>query len=336
MTTTLVPKRPKPSLITLDTIEPADIKWLWYPYIPSGTVTAIFGRGGQGKTFMTMAIASALSRGDPLPGQENDGPRPPQKVLVLSAEDDYSTVIVPRLIKQQADRSKIAVPSSKFVLDKWGTDQVTELMREFAATIVIIDPIVYYAGGKMDMNKSNEVRAMMEGLKSAAEQSGSSVIIVGHIRKSDEGAEADRMMGSADWVNAARSGLLVTTTNDGTKVMKHVKTNYGELGHARAFAIDDAGFHWGEAYAEDDLPQKSAFSRRDGAATWLKTFLANGPVAEVEVKKAAEDEGIKIATLNRAKPGIAESIYSKTHGWRWQLIGWKPPEPAAATKDDAN
>lgn len=320
MTTIITPKaRKRPTLITLDTIEPTEIKWLWYPYIPAGTVTAVFGRGGMGKTFLTCAIASAISNGSPLPGQQ-EGERLPQKVLILSAEDDYSTVLVPRLIKQGANRANIAVPSEKFVLDKWGAEQVTELMREFAATILIIDPIVYYAGGKMDMNKSNEVRAMMEGLKSAAEESGSSVIIVGHIRKSDEGAEADRMMGSADWVNAARSGMLVTVTNDGTKVMKHVKTNYGEMGLAQSFSIDDAGFHWGEAYDEDDLPKKNSHKQRDVAISFLRTILANGPVPSDELLKAAGDENISPATLNRAKPGVAESIYSKTKGWVWQLV----------------
>lgn len=317
------PARPKPKLITLDTIEPENMKWLWYPYIPAGTVTAIFGRGGQGKTFMTCAIASALSRGDPLPGQELPaGAKPiPQKVLVLSAEDDYATVLIPRLIKQGANRANIAVPDQKFILDKWGTDQVTELMREFAATVVFIDPIVYYAGGKMDMNKSNEVRSMMEGLKDAAEKTGSSVIIVGHIRKSDEGDEADRMMGSADWVNAARSGVLVTTTNDGTKVMKHVKTNYGVRGLAQTFEIDDDGFHWREAFDADDLPAKSSPKRKETAVVFLRNILADGPVPSKEVEQAAADNNIAVATLNRAKVGVAESFYSKSKGWMWQLLG---------------
>lgn len=330
MTTVIAPKRPKPRLITLDTIAPQEIKWLWKPYIPAGTVTAIFGAGGQGKTYMTVAIAAALSRGDPLPDQEND--KLPQKILFLSAEDDYATVIVPRLIKQGAVMSNIAVPDTKFVLDKWGVDQVTELMREFAATVLFIDPIVYYAGGKMDMNKSNEVRSMMESMKTAAERSSSSVIVVGHVRKSDVGDEADRMMGSADWVNASRSGLLVTKTNDGTKILKHVKTNYGAMGLARGFTITDDGFEWGEAYDEDNLPQKSSSKRKEQAIAFLKNLLKDGPVTAAEVMKAAEDNGITPATLNRAKPKAAESYFSKSQGWMWQLLptpdvpdGWEPP-----------
>lgn len=322
MPTLIGEKRRKPKLVTLDTVTPREIQWLWHPYIPSGTVTAIFGRGGQGKSYMTCDIASRLSRGDPLPGQEAN--KKPQKVLMLSAEDDYSTVLVPRLIKLKANLQNIAVPDFQFTLDPWGADQVTELMREFAATVVFIDPIVYYAGGKMDMNKSNEVRAMMEKLKDAADQSKSSVIIVGHIRKSEEGNDADRMMGSADWVNAARSACLVTKTNDGTKIMKHVKTNYGQHGLARGFEIDDFGFHWGDTYEDDDLPTSSGSKRKDTAVVFLKTLLKDGPVPSEEVEAAAKDEGISPATLNRAKKGVAESYYSKSAGWLWRLVGDRP------------
>lgn len=317
--TVITERRPKPKLITLDTVEARDIVWLWYPYFPQGTVTAIFGRGGMGKSYMTAAIASMLSNGQALPGSE-DRPHAPMRVLILSAEDDYETVLVPRLVKQGADLRNIAVPDIQFTLDKQGAEDVRDLMREFAATIVFIDPIVFYAGGKMDMNRSNEVREMMERLKETAKETGSSVIIVGHIKKSEEGAEQDRMMGSADWVNAARSGILVTKTNDGTSIMKHVKTNYGQHGPSRSFYIDDNGFEWGEVYDEEQLPTSTRGQRRDLAVAFLRDLLAVGPVPATEVMDRAKDEGISSATLNRAKVGVAESVYSKTAGMVWRLI----------------
>ena len=91
----------------------------------------------------------------------------PQRVLMMSAEDDYAQVLIPRLIKLGANRDNIAIPETQFTLDAQGAKWLGEEMRDFAATVVFIDPIVYYAGGKMDMNKANEVRAMMETLKSA-------------------------------------------------------------------------------------------------------------------------------------------------------------------------
>lgn len=318
------PRKPI-KLITADQIEPEEVKWLWYPYIPAGTVTALYGRGGMGKSFLTCDIASRLTNGIALPDQEQA--LPPQKVLMMSAEDDYSKVLIPRLIKQGADRSKIAIPEKQFVLDDWGVNELARMMAEFAATVVFIDPIVYYAGGKMDMNKSNEVRSMMEKLKGAAEVIGSSVIIVGHIRKSQEGGDGDQMMGSADWINASRSSLFVTRTNDGTKVMRHSKTNYGAIGLARAYEVTDEGFIWGEAYDEDGLPQDGSgaphprHTQRDAAVSFLRTLLADGPVPAAEVFARAKDEEISVATLNRAKTGVAESVFSRSADtFVWRLV----------------
>lgn len=323
MSTTIRPKRPMPEFITLDTITPTEPRWLWYPYIPAGTVTALYGRGGLGKSFITCDLAARLSRGDALP--DAVAPARPQKVLMLSAEDDYPSVLVPRLIKQRANLENIAVPAKQFTLDPAGAEDLTNLMRSFAATVVFIDPIVYYAGGKMDMNKSNEVRAMMETLKNAAAESNSSVIIVGHIRKSQEGSDGDLMMGSADWINAARSSLFATKTPDGTKILKHSKTNYGAVGLARAFTVDDDGLHWGEVYDEDNLPVITRNDRKAAAIAFLKVTLRDGPVEAQELFKLAEDQGVAPATLNRAKPGIAESVYSKSKGtWVWRLVEDRP------------
>lgn len=317
--TTTVPVKKIPHAVPLSTIEPKEMKWLWYPYIPLGTVTAIFGQGGQGKSYMTCKMAADLSKGNAFPGA--DAPAGPQKVLFLSAEDDYATVTVPRLLKLGANLDNIAVPDFQFTLADAGSGYVLDLMREFSATVVFIDPIVYYAGGKMDMNRSNEVRAMMEKLKSYAEKSESAVIIVGHIKKGDESSDQNRMMGSADWVNAARSGLLVGKTNDGQKVMRHVKTNYGRIGDSQGFEIDDSGFEWTMAFDEGGMLIPSVSSAKDQAVAFLKTLLANGPVTADEVHLSAQDNGIAPATLNRAKIGIAESYYSKAHGYMWKLIG---------------
>lgn len=316
---TYMPERRIPKLVSLADVVPQEINWLWYPYIPKGTVTAFYGRGGMGKSFITCDLASRLSNGMPLPDQET--PMIPQKVLMLSAEDDYSKVLVPRLMASGANLHNIAVPDFQFTLDDWGGGQVKELMREFAATVVFIDPIVYYAGGKMDMNKSNEVRAMMERLKTAAEQAESSVIIVGHIKKSQEGEDGDQMMGSADWINAARSALFVTTTNDGTRVLKHSKSNYGPRGPARSYTISDNGvFEWGEVYDHLDIASKSP-NAADLAVAFLKTLLGDGPVPAVHVMERAKENNISTSTLNRAKPGIAESYFNRSAGcFYWRLV----------------
>ena len=48
-------------------IEPKEVKWLWYPYIPVGKVTLLQGDPGDGKSKLMLSIAALLSKGEPLP-----------------------------------------------------------------------------------------------------------------------------------------------------------------------------------------------------------------------------------------------------------------------------
>ena len=46
-------------------IEPKEVKWLWYPYIPFGKVTLLQGDLGNGKSKLMLSIAALLSNGEP-------------------------------------------------------------------------------------------------------------------------------------------------------------------------------------------------------------------------------------------------------------------------------
>ena len=43
-------------------IEPREVKWLWYPYIPFGKVTLLQGDPGDGKSKLMLSIAALLSK----------------------------------------------------------------------------------------------------------------------------------------------------------------------------------------------------------------------------------------------------------------------------------
>ena len=45
-------------------IEPKEVKWLWYPYIPFGKVTLLQGDPGDGKSKLMLSIAALLSNGE--------------------------------------------------------------------------------------------------------------------------------------------------------------------------------------------------------------------------------------------------------------------------------
>ncbi len=53
-------------IIKASEIEPKEVKWLWYPYIPFGKVTLLQGDPGNGKSKLMLSIAALLSNGERL------------------------------------------------------------------------------------------------------------------------------------------------------------------------------------------------------------------------------------------------------------------------------
>ena len=51
-------------IIKASEIEPKEVKWLWYPYIPFGKVTLLQGDLGNGKSKLMLSIAALLSNGE--------------------------------------------------------------------------------------------------------------------------------------------------------------------------------------------------------------------------------------------------------------------------------
>ena len=117
--------KPKPqALITrLSDVTPQDVAWLWYPYIPLGKLTLLEGDPGLGKTFISLTLAAAITRGWPLlsqtgaPGDDLE----PADVLYMSAEDGLADTLRPRLDAADADVSRVHALTGWSLSDDTGT-----------------------------------------------------------------------------------------------------------------------------------------------------------------------------------------------------------------------
>lgn len=323
-------KRQYPQLIHLADIIEQPLYWLWYPYIPIGMCTMMYGRGGIGKSHIACDIAARITRGDAFPGGTE--PRVPGNVLMLSAEDDYSRVLKPRLRRLGADMDRIFVPESEnFVLDAPGIRQLEEYMLQMTAAVVFIDPVAFYLGGKVDINRMNEVREFTGALHQAAKAANCAIVLVHHSKKGDS-ADYEKAVGSVDFINSMRSTLYVDVTPDGTKVMRQPKNNNAPNGRTLAFHFNEDKFEWLNDYTDNGEPGESLGRSGHSAAkakavAFLKAELAAGPLPAQEVKQRALDEGINERTLQRAKGGVAESYAARGADgvmvWYLRLVGFK-------------
>ena len=339
-----------PHVITLSTVQPEPVSWLWEPYIPRRKLTLVEGDPGTGKTWLMLQIAAAISQGYSLPGQ---GGKPQgnqgsgQPVLYLTAEDGLADTLRPRLDAAGADCANV------HALTGWqeqagetvttGSVTLADLpvikiaMAQFSPALVIIDPLQAYLGAKTDMYRANEVRPLLAALMLLAEQYDCAIVCVRHLAKTSQSRAIYRGLGSIDFTAAARSVLLVDDEPQAQReggdivepalsrrVLAHSKSSLAPKGPSLVFELRGGKFYWSgqSAITANELaagPQRTA--RRDAevqkAEAWLRTYLRGGSRPAKEGYEATAAMGIATRTLMRAKKAIG--VQSKKAGelWYW-------------------
>lgn len=325
-------------------IRPERQVWLWDNRIPVGTVSALAGRGGCGKTTYALHLAAKLSLGQ-LPGQHYGQPA---STLVWSGEDQWAPVLVPRLIAAGADlnligRLHIEAEDGIEVTPRLPLDVATlrEAITVSGAALVIIDPIASTMTG--DLHREDDVRVALDALARVAADTGAVVMFVRHFGKGG-GNASDKMSGSHAFRDAVRSVFLFAQDeDDGCVVVTQDKGNYAPPGEesfafrlesfevptddgpANVARVVDLGASEVSVGDIINRPPGSAIGDEederdytaDFRASWLYLFLAaagkaNHPVRPKDAVAYAADQGISRATVFRlfdklANAGLAVS-----------------------------
>lgn len=304
-------------------VEPREVKWLWRPFIPRGGLTLLTGDGGYGKSYICCRLAADLSAGRSLPGQ---GALPPQRVLMINAEDSMAVVVQPRLKAMGADLSLIHGCEQSFPLDETAARKILASVHKHDITMIFIDPLVSFMGGVMDMNQANQVRAILAQLSAIALSQDIAVVVVHHVNKG-QAVGQHRTLGSVDFTNGVRSQLLVDRSQAGVHSLVHVKSNWSALGGRLAYSFNDRSLDWGGfTYGGDNgrrAPNPET-TKRGVAQAFLKNVLREGKLPVTELIALAEDEGITQSALERAKENMAKSKYIRSirdkDKWYWELL----------------
>ena len=322
---------PELQVSSLADIEPEVVEWLWPGRIPFGKLTVLAGDPGVGKSYVSLAIATAVTLGVPLPGDEATTGK--GDVLLATYEDGIADTVRPRADALGADVNRLSVidgvskggrvrPFSSAHMDLF-TTHLTKVSRP---KLLIIDPLAAFMGGDTDTYKDNEVRAALEDLRRLAADWDIAVLCVMHLRKSAADNALARLSGSGAYGQLVRSALLAGRNPDdeGRCALAHIKHNLTAKQPTLGYRIDDGGFYWlgeeesldGERLAGHDDER----APREEAAAFLKDILAEGPKPAREVFSEAEDAGVAKRTLERAKTQIgAKSKKNQDGNWRWEL-----------------
>jgi hypothetical protein len=192
---------------------------------------------------------------------------------------------------------------------------------EYQPKLVIIDPWFAFTGGKVDIHRANECRAISAPIAAIAERQSCALLAVRHLGKSRGGGHAlNAGIGSIDFAAAARSVLLVgRDPDDETKrAIVQTKNNLAPHGEAIGYKLERGCFYWtgfSDLTAGRILTIAAGDNERDAlqeALNFLKETLMSGACEVNEVKKDARGAGIADITLRRAREQLG--IRAKREG----------------------
>ena len=177
-------------------ISPQRVEWLWPGRIPLGMMTQLQGDPKAGKSLLTIDVAARVSKGRSWPDGQA-GADQAGDVLLFSAEDPASAVIVPRLIAAGADLERIQIvqgvvqPQADDVTHFNLAADVRRLEEHIRAQntpprLVVFDPLSAYLGGTKT-HIDADVRSVLAPLTTLAGELGFALVTITHLRKSGGG-----------------------------------------------------------------------------------------------------------------------------------------------------
>ena len=280
-------------------IEPKEVKWLWYPYIPFGKVTLLQGDPGDGKSKLMLSIAALLSKGEPLPFTETE------ENLIFIKEGEKSL--------------------------SFGDNRIREAIEMYHAKLLILDPMSSYIGEICSMNNANETRAEFNHLIAVAKDTGCAIVIIAHMNKMRDTNPLYRTNGSIDIAGAARSILAITRTPNkevpAERYLVQVKSNLAPTGSAILFEVSEKGVDF---ISEMEMTAEEAFQslapkigrpndKEVKAKAFLIEMLKDGEMLSSNCEEKLEAAGFRKSTIKKAKKNAGVISRKKGFLWYWSL-----------------
>jgi hypothetical protein len=340
--------------VRASTVKITAIEWLWPGRFAVGKLGIIAGLPDEGKGQILADIAARVTHHFDWPCGE--GIAPQGNVVLLTAEDDESDTVVPRLMAAGADLDRVEIV--KMVATQRGEKRMFSLITDLPllrqkiaevsdVKLVLIDPITAYLGhGKIDSFRTTDVRAVLAPLVEFATTIRTAVIGIMHFNKKTDVTNALlRISDSLAFGATARHVYAVVKddANDRTLFVKGKNNNAprNQKALAYGFGVRDVGtdpdtkaiiraphivwhLHHVDITATEamaTMTENKSPVARDNAKKFLTELLAEGPVKKSEIEEAAEANCISAATLRRAKDdlGIKAEKDGLTGPWSWKL-----------------
>lgn len=318
-------------LQTIASVQPREAEYLAEPYLPRGMITILAGHAGQGKTTLALWLASHVSNGDLMPGGK------PGNVYYFTTENDESIVLRPRLEAMDARLDRVMVMRSDARQLTLTDPRLFEMHKIFDGKpdLIVFDPVQSYVGKKLDMNRTDDVRFMMDNLNKLLHATNAAVVLICHTKKAPmgfNGRPCELINGSSDFVNAARSVCFLgrDPARPDVCVVAQEKNSLGLPGASRAFTIgEDGAVHWSDEECEltaaqiltySDEKRQHAARPSERAQAALRDLLAkNEKMRSTDILEACAKQGISRSAVYRARDELPIQKQRTGMGSFWSM-----------------
>ena len=318
----------EPLIIRASEVEPKEVKWLWYPYIPYGKVTIVQGNPGDGKSTLLLTLSAKLTKGEILPFTEPEEVPKPMTVIYQTTEDDADDTIVPRFIKAGGNRERLVFIKEDESPLSFADERIGIALKKTGAKLLILDPLSSYIGD-CSLNAANEVRPKFNHLIKAAKENDCAIVVVDHMNKMQGQSVLLRTVGSIDIVGAVRSVITVIPdkVDRQKRYMVMTKANLAPLGTGIAFSISNDGIEFLEEIdaTADELMQSFSAEigrpdeRLEEAMMFISEMLSGGRLPSKECLERLKEAGIKESTAKKAKKKLGIVSTRPSLDWYWSL-----------------
>lgn len=205
-------------ILPLKQLAMEEVSWYWFPRIPFGAITLVFGRAGIGKSTMVYDMLARASIGEAMPNAA-ERPKPPADIenmrsIIIGTEDTPERV-ASVLDRAGADLDQIGIIPQDNLPDPTLSplqqmEFVAEETKKFGAAVLYVDNVSEALLGNTDSNNERSVRYALRPLDTLAKHLGISVLMTTHPRKNvGAGPVVEGITGSQAFTNLARSVLYV-------------------------------------------------------------------------------------------------------------------------------
>ncbi|NKY94189.1 AAA family ATPase [Gordonia sputi] len=318
-----------------------------------GTAALFAGRPGAGKSTGARWLASQITNGT-LDGCWLGKPR---NIAYIAREEAVEYVVKPSFRAHGADLNRVFFPEVEEIFDDKTSissvatrdiDDLTKQLLEAEVCAVVVDPLMAMLGSKADVNRNNEVRAILDPWRTLAETINGIVLGVAHLNKASNGDVVAGINGSSAFGEIARAVFGFAKdpeSEDGERILSQEKNSLGDESLALRYRIDSQTVTTASGKSADvarfvilgnsdrrvgdvlrDAARGSAESSDQPIDGWLLDLLKDGPVWHEAIVDEATGNGWSKDQLRRSKDRInkeslvVRAVKSGGTGARWYWL----------------